>query len=450
MANPILNRIPPSSLEAEQSILGSMLLSEVCVTAAMGRISETHFYTEAHRRIFRAMSELFAANQPIDLTTVVSKLEINRKLELEEISYITELSSRVPSTKNIGAYIDIVMEKSVLRQLIDICGNIADTAFSGEEKSDEILNYAGDLIYRLTEGKATRTLEQIRPAMMEAYEMIGRAAKNKGGLMGIATGFRRMDRLLSGFQPSQLIIVAGRPGMGKTSFALNIAEHIGMKENVPVAIFSLEMAREQLAMRLLCGQAGVDSQKARTGSLSDKDFEDLAEAMVPLGDSKIYVDDNASITVTAMQAKLRNLMRQTGEKIGAVIIDYLQLMTAGTRVESRQQEISLLTRNLKIMSRELSVPIVLLSQLSRENEKRKNKRPMLSDLRESGAIEQDADVVIFLHRDDYYPDDENSQGKSYIIVAKQRNGPTDSIEVAWRGEQTKYTEVDYSQSSAQS
>ena len=267
--------------------------------------------------------------------------------------------------------------------------------------------------------------------------MISKAAKSKDGLMGVPTGFPIMDKTLSGLQPSQLIVVAGRPGMGKTSFALNIAEHVATREHRPVVIFSLEMSSDQLAMRLLCSGAQVDSQKARIGVLTEKDFYNLADAMVPLEESPIYIDDTPTAGPTEIIDKVRRLRQQIGD-LGLIVIDYLQLMSSGRNIENRQQEISTITRTLKIVAKELQVPVLLLSQLSRASEKRENKRPMLSDLRESGAIEQDADVVIFLHREDYYSEDENDKGRAGIIIAKQRSGPTRSIDVMWRGEQTKY------------
>lgn len=437
-----MSRVPPNSLEAEQSILGSMMLSENCVLQAVEKLKEGDFYSENHRRIWRAMHDLTALNKPVDLVTVTERLEQGGKLSLEELTYLSELTQRVPSTRNISYYIDIVREKSLLRRLLEVSGSIADLVFAGDAPAQEILNAAGDLIYKLTDDQGSRTLEHIREALLESYEQISKAYKAKDGLMGVSTGFPRMDKMLSGLQPSQLIVVAGRPGMGKTSFAMNVAEHIGVREKRPVAIFSLEMSRDQLASRLLCAGAQVDAQNARTGSLSEQDFFQLADAMVPLEESAIYIDDTATAGPTEMVAKVRRLKKQVGD-IGLVIIDYLQLMTAGGRMENRQQEISNITRSLKIMARELKTPIMLLSQLSRATERRENKRPMLSDLRESGAIEQDADVVIFLHRDDYYNAEEAETGKSSIIIAKQRSGPTGSIEVAWRGEQTKYVEVDY-------
>lgn len=438
----VIRRVPPSSMEAEQSVLGAMLLSENCVLAAVEKLREEDFYVESHRRIWRAMYDLSALSKPVDLVTVTERMEQGTPLSLEELTYLSDLTQAVPSTRNIDVYIGIIKEKSRLRRLIGACAEIADMGYKAEAPVAEILNMASDRIYKIADEQTERTLVHVRTALMESYELISKAAKAKDGLMGVATGFPLMDKKLSGFQPSQLIVVAGRPGMGKTSFALNIAEHVAVKEGRPVALFSLEMSRDQLGMRLLCSGAQVDSQNARTGALSEKDFYSLADAMVPLEGAPIYIDDTAIIGPTEMMAKLRRLRQQVGD-IGLVVIDYLQLMDTGRRTENRQQEISQITRQLKVAAKELQVPIMLLSQLSRATEKRENKRPMLSDLRESGAIEQDADVVLFLHREDYYSEDEQHKGDASIIIAKQRSGPTGTINVLWKGEQTKYLEVDF-------
>lgn len=438
----VIGRTPPNSLEAEQSILGSMLLSEECALMAVASINESDFYTETHRRIFRAMFDLAAISKPIDLVTVTEKLEQNAKLSLEELTYLSDLTQRVPSVKNLGVYIGIVKEKSIMRKLLTVCGDIVEDIYSQEYSSKDLINFAGDKIYKLAEDKTGKTLSHIRSAIVEAYDQMSKAAKSKDGLMGISTGFPLMDKQLSGLQENQLIIIAGKTGMGKTSFALNIVEHVGIVVGRPVAVFSLEMSRDQLASRLLCGRAMVDSQKTRIGAMTIEDFEKISEAAVPFDASKIYVDDNPNTGPTEIMAKLRRLKHQLGD-LGLVVIDYLQLMSLGGRAENRQLEIAQITRSLKIMARELSCPVIVLSQLRRVGDARENKPPQLSDLRESGSIEQDADVVIFLHRDDYFNTEGEATGRSRIIIAKQRSGPTGSIEVKWRGEMTKYMEVDY-------
>ena len=443
MAAQVAGRVPPSSLEAEQSILGSVLLSQECALIALEKLKEEDFYTEAHRAIWRAMVALAGSTAPIDLVTVTEQMEKGGRLSLEQLTYLNELSQRVPSVRNLPSYISIVKEKSLLRKLLLASGEIGEMCFTGEMSAREAVDYASQLIYDLTQGAGSQGLVHISEAIQDSYAQIAAAAKNKGGLMGTATGFPMMDRKLSGFQPSQLIVVAGRPGMGKTSFALNIAEHIGLKEDKPVVIFSLEMSAEQLASRMMCAVAHVDSQAARNGELKDEDYFAVAEAMEPLGKARIYISDNPTAGPTEILSQVRRLKQKLGD-IGLVIIDYLQLMTLPGRNENRQQEVSTLSRSLKILARELQVPVLLLSQLSRETEKRKDKRPALSDLRESGAIEQDADVVLFLHREEYYnQEDPTLQGKAQIIIAKQRSGPVGTIDVMWKGEQTKYQEVDY-------
>lgn len=438
----ISGRIPPNSLEAEQSILGSMMLSEECALMAVAEMKESDFYTQTHRRIFTAMYDLAALNRPVDLVTVTERLEQGGKLSIEELSYLSDLTQRVPSVKNLSVYMNIVKEKALMRALLAACGSIADDVYSQEKTAKELINSAGDLIYKLAEEKNGRSLTHIRSAIIESYDQMSRAAKSKDGLMGVSTGFPLMDKQLSGLQENQLIIVAGKTGMGKTSFALNIVEHVGIVVNRPVAIFSLEMSRDQIGSRLMCGRAMVDSQKSRVGQLTDEDYQKLADAMAPFDSSKIYIDDTPNTGPTEILAKLRRFKHQQGD-LGLVVIDYLQLMSLGGRVENRQLEIAQITRSLKIMARELACPVMVLSQLRRVGDARANQPPQLSDLRESGSIEQDADVVIFLHRDDYFNTDGEPTGRSRIIIAKQRSGPTGSIEVKWRGEMTKYYEVDY-------
>ena len=359
-----INRIPPSSMEAEQSVLGAMLLSENCVLAAAEKLKEEDFYSKAHRRIWRAMADLAALNKPVDLVTVSERMGEGEPLSTEEITYLSDLTEAVPSIRNIDHYIDIIREKSRLRRLIAAAAEIADMGYKSDAPAADILNAASDKIYKIAEDNADRSLTHLRVALLEGYESISKAAKSKDGLMGVGTGFPLMDKKLSGFQPSQLIVVAGRPGMGKTSFALNIAEHVAVRENKPVAIFSLELSREELGLRLLCSVANVDSQNARTGNLNEQDFYALADAMAPLEGAPIYIDDTAIIGPGEMMAKIRRLKSQVGD-IGLVVIDYLQLMSAGGRTENRQQEISNITRSLKVAAKELSVPILLLSQLSR-------------------------------------------------------------------------------------
>ncbi|MBQ4288512.1 MAG: replicative DNA helicase [Clostridia bacterium] len=441
-----IRRTPPASMEAEQSVLGAMLLDQNCVLIAVEKLKEEDFYSNQHKKIYNAMYDLASMNKPVDIVTVSEKMGEGEALSSEEILYLTSLTESVPSLSNIEHYIDILKEKAKLRKLISVAASIADMGYTSEGTASQIINIASDEIYKIENAATTNTLQPLKDALVLGYQSIAKASNSKNGLMGVSTGFNLMDKKLSGLQPSQLIVVAGRPGMGKTSFALNIAEHVATKEGKAVAMFSLEMSREQLGLRLLCSTSGVNSQSARTGDLSEQDFYAIADAMGPLSAAPIYIDDTAVIGPTEIIAKVKRLQRTISQEIGLVIIDYLQLMQGSStfRNENRQQEISNITRNLKVAAKEIGVPIMLLSQLSRATEKRENKRPMLSDLRESGAIEQDADVVLFLHREDYYQENvSGEQSRSQIIIAKQRSGPTGTIDVTWRGDQTKYTETDF-------
>lgn len=439
-----VSRIPPSSPEAEKSILGSMLLSERCVCDALGELNAEDFFQQRHRDIFNAMQNLFAAGISVDIVTVTQKLEQMGKMQLGGVEYLSDLTQMVPSVANLTHYMNIVQQKSVLRRLIDVGLEISDECYRESLQAEEIVGRAGDAIYKIAMKSSKSSLVHIKEALEETYLKISAAMESKDGLMGVPTGFPRMDRTLSGLQGGQLIVVAGRPGMGKTSFALNIVEHVAMVKKVPCLVFSLEMAADQLAGRLLCAEAKVDSQNLRSGNVSEQDIHKLASAIKVLKTAPVYIDDSSVISATEMLAKAQRLKKT--EALGLIVIDYLQLMSGSGRAENRQQEIAQLTRTLKVMSKELSLPIILLSQLSRAMEKRDkgSRRPMLSDLRESGAIEQDADVVLFLHREDYYGDesDPDNVGKAEIIIAKQRNGPTGSIPVKWNGEYTKYEEVD--------
>ena len=430
--------VPPNNHEAERSVLGSMFLDSRAVYAAIERLHATDFYARRHQHIFETMCELCEAGMPIDTVTVVDKLERKGLLsDTDDMIYIADLAGSVPSASNVSYYIDIVEQKSTLRALIAAGQTIVQDATNSEEDVADIVNRAGDLIYKIAVKRQRDSLTHIKQALLESYTSISDSMNNPTGLIGIPTGFKQLDKMLSGLQQSQLIVVAGRPGMGKTSFAINIAQHAAVNLNIPVAIFSLEMSREQLAMRMMCSEAFVDSQKTRIGGLTYDDFDRLAEAVNVLGKAPIYIDDSPTITAMEMLAKARRLKKEKG--LGLVVIDYLQLMTGKDRRENRQQEISGMTRSLKIMAKEVGLPVILLSQLSRASEKRDSKRPMLSDLRESGSIEQDADVVLFLHRESYY--NKEADNVSQIIVAKQRSGPTGEVNVGWRGDQTRFAEL---------
>ncbi len=439
-------RVPPNNFEAEQSILGSMLLNSRCVDEALVFLRPEDFYHPQHRDIFGVMAYLMENGVAVDIVTVAERLEQEGKMHIGGMEYLSRLTETVPSVSNIGHYIKIVGEKSSLRKLIDANMRISDECFAGSEDADVLIGRAGDEIYRIAVKDTRNDVVHIKDALTESFVKIGEAMKSKDGMMGLATGFPLMDKMLSGLQGTQLIVVAGRPGMGKTSFAMNLVEHIGMVKKVPCLVFSLEMSADQLATRLLCSEARLDSQLTRTGNMGQKEITQLADAMKRLSSAPIYIDDSATINVTEMLAKAHRLKRTKG--LGLIAIDYLQLMQGTGRSESRQQEVSQMTRSLKVMAKELDIPIILLSQLSRASEKRdkQSRYPMLSDLRESGAIEQDADVVIFLHRENYYQNDDSDgevDDTSRIIIAKQRNGPTGSIKVKWQGEITKFEELDY-------
>lgn len=430
--------VPPNNQEAERSVLGSMFLDSRAVFAAIERLHAGDFYSQRHQQIFEVMCELCETGAPIDTVTVVDRLDRKGQLSgTDDTLYIADLASSVPSTSSVGYYIDIVEQKAVLRALIAAGQTIIQDASSSEEEVPDIVNRASDMIYKIAVKRERDTLTHIKQALLEGYTSISESMNSKTGIIGVPTGFKQLDKMLSGLQKTQLIIVAGRPGMGKTSFAINIAQHAAVELDVPVAIFSLEMSREQLAMRMMCSEALVDSQKTRIGGLTPDDYDRLADAVDVLAKAPIYIDDSPTITVMEMLAKARRLKKDKG--LGLVVIDYLQLMSGKDRRENRQQEISSMTRSLKIMAKEVGVPVILLSQLSRASEKRDSKRPMLSDLRESGSIEQDADVVIFLHRESYY--NKEADNVSQIIVAKQRSGPTGEVNVGWRGDQTRFAEL---------
>ncbi len=431
--------IPPNNAEAERSVLGSMFLDAKAAYLALERLIPEDFYSQRNRLVFGAMAELAETGVPIDTVTVVDRLErMGQTMNADETIYVADLATAVPSASNIGYYVEIVEQKAVLRALIAAGNQIIRDAAACEDAAEEVVNRAGDLIYQIAVKRRRDSLEHIKRALLEGYKLIGEAMRNDRGMLGIPTGFNKLDSMLSGLQGGQLIVVAGRPGMGKTSFALNIAQHVAIKDKVPTAVFSLEMSREQLALRMLCGEAHVDSQKTRTGDLSNDDLDKLAWAVDILENAPLYVDDSPTVTVMEMLAKARRLKQEKG--LGLVIIDYLQLMTGKERRENRQQEISGMTRSLKIMAKEIGVPVMVLSQLSRASEKRDDKKPLLSDLRESGSIEQDADVVMFIHRDSYY--NPEADAVSQIIVAKQRSGPTGTVNLGWKGSETQFRELD--------
>lgn len=436
-----MERIPPHSMEAEQSVLGSMLLDKEAVSSATEVLKIEDFYSEGNREIYSIMIRLYESGQPVDLVTVVDELYQKGTIEgIGGITYITNLSRFVPSTANVKFYIRIVEEKAILRRLIKASGEIMKESYESSLEIEEIINRAEKSIFDISQNNIKVNFEPIRITLMDSYNKIEEIFNNKGRITGVPSGFYELDEKLSGMHASELIIVASRPAMGKTALAMNIVQHAALHAKVPVAVFSLEMSKDQLANRMLCCEAHVELQKIRNGELSEEDWRKLARAMAPLSQAPIFIDDTAGINTMEMRSKCRRLKMEHG--LGLVVIDYIQLMSGRGRIENRQQEISEISRSLKVMAKELSVPIIACSQLSRAPEARTDHRPMLSDLRESGAIEQDADVVMFLYRDEYYNADSEDKNLAEVIISKQRNGPTGVVKLAWLGEYTKFANLE--------
>lgn len=435
-------RIPPHSIEAEQSVLGSMIMDHDAVIVASEILIASDFYRPDHAQIYAAIMELYASGNPIDLITIQDKLVQKGVFEqVGGLSYITELASSVPTSAHIKQYAKIVQEKSTLRKLIKVSTDITAKSYEGDEPLDHIMNFAEKSIFDVLQNKKTDDFTGIDEIVLTSIEKIEEAHRSKGGITGVETGFIDLDQRTAGLQPSDLILVAARPSMGKTAFALNIIQTAGIKNKKSVAVFSLEMAKDQLVSRMLCAEAMVDSQKARTGMLEADDWERIAQSIPNITNSRIYIDDTPGINVMDMRAKCRRLKMEKG--LDLIMIDYLQLMSGMGDGVSRQQEISDISRSLKALAREMSAPVIALSQLSRACEQRNDHRPMLSDLRESGAIEQDADVVMFLYRDEYYHPDTEKKNVGEVIIAKQRNGPTGTVELVWLGQYTKFANMQH-------
>lgn len=432
-----MSRMPPHNMEAEQSVLGCMLLDKESVATATDFLDSDDFYADAHKEIFDSMVEIYDRGEPVDLVTVTEQLRQRGTLEaVGGVVYLSDLSMTVPSTANIKYYVDIVEEKAILRRLIAACNDIIKQSYEAREEIDLIIDHAEKSIFEITQRNTVSDFEPIKTVLLDTYAKIEEMSKNKGKIIGVPTGFHDFDQKTSGLQPSDFVLIAARPSMGKTSFVLNVAQYAAIRANVPVAIFSLEMSKEQLVQRMLSAEANVELQKIRTGDLSEEEWIKLVEAAGPLSQAPIYIDDTPGISVMEMRSKARRLKLEKG--LGMIVIDYLQLMSGRGRAENRQQEISEISRSLKALARELSVPVVTLSQLSRAPEARTDHRPMLSDLRESGAIEQDADLVAFLYRDEYYNPDTEKKNIAEVIIAKQRNGPTGTVELVWLGQYTKF------------
>jgi len=437
-----ITRVPPNSMEAEQAVLGGMFFGLDAITMAAENLHADDFYSPAHKIIFKNMIELFAKNIPMDLVTLKNRLDEQSLTEnVGGRDYLITLASSVSTWANMEHYIDIVKNKSILRKLIRASNNISAQSYEEKHAVENIIDNAEREIFNIVQDQNSVDFSHISEVMAESIEKIELAAKNKNRITGIETGFTDLDKKTAGLQPSDFILIAARPSMGKTAFALNVAQYAAMRNNIPVAIFSLEMSKLQLVNRFLAAEAMLDSQKLRVGDLESDDWIKIAESLGTISNAPIYINDTPGISSMEIRAKCRKLKMDKG--LGMVLIDYLQLMSAGVSTNNRQQEISDISRSLKGLARELNVPVIALSQLSRAVEARADKRPMLSDLRESGAIEQDADVVAFLYRDEYYNPETDKPNQAELIIAKQRNGPTGTVDLAWVSKYTKFANLQY-------
>ena len=437
-----MERIPPHSDDAEKSVLGSIILDKEALFEVLEILSPVDFYSEMHRHTYRAVVALYRKGESVDMLTVSEELKKRNTLEMAGgRSYIAQLSSMVPSTANAAQYAKIVSEKALLRSLINASSEIMEQAYQATMEPEEVLDQAEQAVFKIAQTRQKRDFEALKEILYANLNRIDEVAKMEGGLTGLTTGFVSLDKYTSGLQKSDLIIVAARPSMGKTAFALNIAQQAALKGDTSVLIFSLEMSKEQLGQRLLSMEAKVEMQKLKTGNLERADWDQIYEAIDKLSTAKIYIDDTPGISVLEIKNKSRRLKAEKG--LDLIVIDYLQLMSIEGRVESRQQEISALSRYLKQLARELDCPVIVLSQLSRAPEQRSDHRPVLSDLRESGSIEQDADIVMFLYRDEYYNPETDKPNICEINIAKHRSGPTGTDEVTWLGKYTRFVDRSY-------
>ena len=436
-----IGRIPPHDIEAEQATIGSMLIDKDAVSQSIEILSEKDFYREDNKIIYLAILNLYKRNEPIDIITVKSELEsMGRCEQVGGIEYLANLSTNVPTTANVQKYIKIVKEKSILRGLIRTANEILEESFDSTKEVQDVIEGAQKKIFDNLQGRNPNEYSDIKDVLVDTFNRLEALYNQKQTITGVPTKFIDLDYKTAGLHGSDLILVAARPAMGKTAFGLNIAANAAIKSGVPVAIFSLEMSKEQLVSRILCSEAMVDSNKVRTGKLEDNDWAKLAGAIGPISESNIFIDDNADITVMQIREKCRKLKME--KNIGLVVIDYLQLIQGTINVSNRQQEISEISRSLKMLAKEINVPVIALSQLSRAVETRPDHRPMLSDLRESGAIEQDADIVMFLYRDDYYNPDTEKKDIAEVIIAKHRGGSIGKVELLWLATYTKFVNLE--------
>ncbi len=437
-----LGKVPPHDVEAEQAVIGSMLTDNEAVTSSIEVLKESDFYREDNKIIFSAMLNLYNRSEPIDLITVKSELEAMGKIDqVGGIEYLAELPEKVPTTANASKYINIVHEKSILRNLIKTANEIIELGYDPTESVEDIMDGAEKKIFNLIQDRDQKGYTHIKDILVESFTKLEELYNRKQNITGLPTGFVDLDNRTAGLHGSEFILIAARPAMGKSAFVLNIATNVALRANVPVAIFSLEMSKDQMVNRILCSEAMVDSNKLRTGKLEEDDWAKLAGTIGPLSDAGIYIDDTPGISIMEIRARCRKMKLE--KNIGLVIIDYLQLVQASNkRNGSREQDIAEISRSLKILAKELNIPVIALSQLSRAVEQRPDHRPMLSDLRESGSIEQDADIVMFLYRDDYYHEDSDKKNIAEVIIAKQRSGSTGTVDLGWLGSYTKFVNLE--------
>lgn len=437
-----IGKIPPHDIEAEQAILGCMLTDKDAVISAIEVLKEESFYREDNRTIYSAILSLYSRNEPVDIITVKAELVEQGNFErVGGLEYLAELPERVPTTANVEKYIKIVDEKATLRSLIQTSNELIALGYDESEDVDSIMDMAEKKVFGLSQKKSAKGYTALKDVLVGSFAELEKLYNQKGNVTGITTGFIDLDNKTAGLHNSDLIIIAARPAMGKSAFAINLATNAAIKANVPAVIFNLEMSKEQVGNRILCSEAMVDSNKIRTGQIEDEDWMKLATTLGELSEAPIYIDDTPGISIMEIRAKCRKLKLE--KNIGLIVIDYLQLIQGtGKKNASREQEISEISRSLKILAKELDVPVIALSQLSRTAERRDDKRPMLSDLRESGAIEQDADIVIFLYRDDYYNEDTEKKNVAEVILAKHRGGSTGTVELAWMPSYTKFANLD--------
>ena len=424
MESPMMRSLP-QSIEAEQSVIGAMIIDKSAIAQVLEKLNEDDFYRDGHKAIYKAIKEMYAKDMAVDLVTILEYLKTTDMLDKAGgVTYISELSASVPTTANLSSYIKIVEEKSTLRKLIKASTSIIEESYNSGGDVEKVIDLAQKKVFDIAEKK----------------DSIERLFNNRGAITGVGSGIKDLDAKTSGFQKGDMVLIAARPSMGKTTFSLNIAENAALKEGKSVVIFSLEMSKEQLAYKLLCSQANVDMLKLRTGNLEDDDWERIARATGPLANARIYIDDTAGISVMDMRSKCRKIKMEHG--IDMILIDYLQLMSGSAGSDNRQQEVSEISRSIKALAKEMECPVIALSQLSRAPEQRADHRPMLSDLRESGSIEQDADVVMFLYRDEYYNKETEEKGIGECIIAKQRNGPVGTVKMAWIGAHSKFADLE--------